>query len=141
MTGGSLNLRLYRRARRDGETLERACEISGLTHGEARLTDAEDARNPPPPEAFELIGHNRRDTPMEVKADDQLRLFAERIIRLQEERKGVSDDIRDTYAEAAAQGYDKPALREVIKLMGQDEEKRKAHQAMVELYGEQLGLF
>lgn len=141
MTHGSLNLRLYRRARRDGETLERACEISGLTHGEARLTDAEDARNPPPPEAFELIGHNHRDTPMEVKADDQLRLFAERIIRLQEERKGVSDDIRDTYAEAAAQGYDKPALREVIKLMGQDEEKRKAHQAMVELYGEQLGLF
>lgn len=77
----------------------------------------------------------------EITADQQLRLFADRIIRLQEERKGVSDDIRDTYAEAAAQGYDKPALREVIKLMGQDEEKRKAHQAMVELYGEQLGLF
>jgi uncharacterized protein (UPF0335 family) len=77
---------------------------------------------------------------MELKADQQLRLFAERITRLQEERKGVSDDIRDTYTEAASQGYDKPALREVIKLLGQDAEKLKAHRAFVELYGEQLGL-
>lgn len=77
----------------------------------------------------------------ELSADQQLKLFAERITRLQEERKAVSDDIRDAYAEAASQGYDKPALREVIKLMGQDEEKRKAHQAIVETYGVQLGLF
>lgn len=59
MTGGSVNLRLYRRARCDGETLERACELSGLTLGEARLTDAEDARNPPPPEAYELLDQKR----------------------------------------------------------------------------------
>ncbi|KPF74549.1 hypothetical protein IP68_12330 [Blastomonas sp. AAP25] len=77
---------------------------------------------------------------MSNTTDQQLRLFADRIARLIDERKGVSDDIRDTYTEAASQGYDKAALREVIKLLGQDEEKRKAHAAMVELYGVQLGL-
>lgn len=59
MTGGFQNLRIYRRARRNGETLERACELSGLTIGEARLTDADDAKFPPPPEAYELLDQKR----------------------------------------------------------------------------------
>jgi uncharacterized protein (UPF0335 family) len=39
-------------------------------------------------------------------AADQLRLFIERIERLEEEKKGIADDIRDVYAEAKANGYD-----------------------------------
>ena len=38
--------------------------------------------------------------------DDRLRLLIERVERLDEERKGISDDIRDVYAEAKAVGYD-----------------------------------
>ena len=37
-------------------------------------------------------------------AADQLRLFIERIERLEEEKKGIADDIRDVYAEAKAVG-------------------------------------
>ena len=143
MSGGSLNLRKYRRARRDGETLERACEISGLTLGEARLTDAEDARNPPPPEAFELIGHNSRNQTMSdstVTADQQLRLFIERIERLEEERKGVADDIRDTYAEAKSQGYDTKIMRQVIKLRAMEPHDRAEMEAVLETYKIALGM-
>jgi hypothetical protein len=39
-------------------------------------------------------------------SDDQLRLFIERIERLEEEKKGISDDIRDVYLESKSQGYD-----------------------------------
>ena len=39
-------------------------------------------------------------------AADQLRLFIERIERLEEEKKGISDDIKDVYAEAKSNGYD-----------------------------------
>jgi uncharacterized protein (UPF0335 family) len=39
-------------------------------------------------------------------AADQLRLFIERIERLEEEKKGMADDIRDVYSEAKGQGYD-----------------------------------
>ena len=143
MTGGSLNLRLYRRARRDGETLERACELSGLTLGEARLTDAEDARNPPPPEAFELIGHNSRNQTMSdspIKADDQLRLFIERIERLEEEKKGVADDIRDTYAEAKAQGYDIKIMRQIVRLRKMEPHDRAEMEAVLETYKIALGM-
>jgi uncharacterized protein (UPF0335 family) len=143
MTHGSLNLRQYRRARRDGETLERACEISGLTHGEARLTDAEDARNPPPPEAFDLIGHNSRNETMSdstVTADQQLRLFIERIERLEEERKGVADDIRDTYNEAKSQGYDTKIMRQIVRLRKMEPHDRAEMEQILETYKIALGM-
>ena len=44
-------------------------------------------------------------------AADQLRLFIERIERLEEEKKGIADDVRDVYAEAKANGYDPKIMR------------------------------
>jgi len=76
-----------------------------------------------------------------MSAPDELRLLAERIERLTEERKGISDDIRDVYAEAKSRGFDVPALREVVKLRAIDRQKREEKAAIVQLYGEQLGLF
>ena len=49
-------------------------------------------------------------------AADQLRLFIERIERLEEEKKGIADDIRDVYAEAKANGYDPKIMRMVVRL-------------------------
>ena len=51
-----------------------------------------------------------------VVAADQLRLFIERIERLEEEKKGIADDIRDVYAEAKANGYDTKTMRKVVRL-------------------------
>lgn len=53
--GGSQQLRLYRRARRDGASVMTACVESGIGMGEARLIETEDAENPPSPEAFQLL--------------------------------------------------------------------------------------
>ena len=49
-------------------------------------------------------------------AADQLRLFIERVERLEEEKKGIADDIRDVYAEAKATGYDPKIMRMVVRL-------------------------
>ena len=49
-------------------------------------------------------------------AADQLRLFIERIERLEEEKKGIADDIRDVYAEAKANGYDPKTMRMIVRL-------------------------
>lgn len=65
MTGGGSNqLRIWRRARRDGDTLMTACVKSGIPLAEARLWDAEDRANPPGPECFELLG-----SPPEAEGD------------------------------------------------------------------------
>src|ERR671911_238576 len=47
-------------------------------------------------------------------AADQLRLLIERIERLEEEKKGVADDIKDVYAEAKATGFDTKTMRKVV---------------------------
>lgn len=49
-------------------------------------------------------------------ADDRLRLLIERVERLEEERKGIGDDIRDVYAEGKAVGYDAKIMRQIVRL-------------------------
>ena len=53
-------------------------------------------------------------------AKDQLKAFVERIERLEEEKKTISDDIRDVYAESKGNGFDVKALRAVIRLRKQE---------------------
>ena len=50
-------------------------------------------------------------------AKDHLKAFVERVERLEEEKKALSDDIRDVYAEAKANGFDVKALRQVRMMM------------------------
>jgi uncharacterized protein (UPF0335 family) len=49
-------------------------------------------------------------------AKDHLKAFVERVERLEEEKKALSDDIRDVYSEAKANGFDVKALRTVVRL-------------------------
>ena len=58
-------------------------------------------------------------------AKDQLKAFVERIERLEEEKKTISDDIRDVYAESKGNGFDVKALRAVIRLRKQDAQERR----------------
>lgn len=73
-------------------------------------------------------------------AADELKLLIERIERLEEEKKGVSDDIRDVYAEAKARGYDPKTMRTVIRLRKLDNNVRQEAEAMVETYMQALGM-
>lgn len=75
-----------------------------------------------------------------IAADERLRLLIERIERLEEEKKGVSEDIRDVYAEAKAVGYDTKVMRQVIKLRKMRPDDRAEHEAVLETYKEALGL-
>lgn len=73
-------------------------------------------------------------------AADQLRLFCERIERLREERKGIADDISDVFQEAASSGYDKKALREILRLRGMETHTRQEWDALVETYRRAVGI-
>ena len=73
-------------------------------------------------------------------AKDHLKAFVERVERLEEEKKTLSDDIRDVYAEAKANGFDVKALRSVVRLRKQDVEERKEQEAILETYLQALGM-
>lgn len=76
-----------------------------------------------------------------VKATrDQLTSIVERIERLQEERKSISDDIRDVYAEAKANGYDARAIKTIVKRRTQDQGELAAQDEILETYMQALGM-
>lgn len=72
--------------------------------------------------------------------DDRLRLLIERIERLDEERKGIGDDIKDVYLEAKATGYDPKIMREVIKIRKMDRDARSERDAVLNTYLCALGM-
>jgi uncharacterized protein (UPF0335 family) len=73
-------------------------------------------------------------------AAEQLRLFIERIERLEEEKKGIADDIRDVYAEAKGQGYDSKTMRTIVRLRKMEKDARDEADALLETYRTALGL-
>jgi uncharacterized protein (UPF0335 family) len=73
-------------------------------------------------------------------AADQLRLFIERIERLEEEKKGIADDVKDVYAEAKANGYDTKTMRKVVALRRLEAHTRQEMDALLETYRNALGL-
>ena len=73
-------------------------------------------------------------------AADQLRLFIERIERLEEEKKGIADDIRDVYSEAKATGYDAKTMRAIVRLRKMEKNDRLEAEALLETYKAALGL-
>lgn len=80
------------------------------------------------------------DTTETNVAADQLRLFIERVERLEEEKKGISDDIRDVYAEAKAMGFDPKIMRQIVRLRKMEPHDRQEMQAILETYMNALGL-
>lgn len=73
-------------------------------------------------------------------AKSQLKALVERIERLEEEKKALSDDIREVYGEAKANGFDTKALRAVVRMRGQEPSERQEFEAIVDLYRDALGI-
>ena len=74
------------------------------------------------------------------QANSQLRLFVERVERLNEEKDGLSDDIKQVFAEAKAVGYDTAIIREVIRLRKMKPHDLKERNALIQTYADALGL-
>lgn len=81
-----------------------------------------------------------QDEPATRFAKDQLQSIVERIERLEEEKKTISDDVKDVYAEAKGNGYDVKALRKIISLRKQDPQERQEQETILETYMQALGM-
>jgi len=80
-----------------------------------------------------VIGHN-------AETDDRLRLLVERIETLEEEKKGVADDIKDVYLEAKSVGYDAKIMRMIVRLRKMAPDDRREMEEILDLYKRALGL-
>lgn len=73
-------------------------------------------------------------------AGEQLRLLIERIERLEEEKKGIGDDVKDVYLEGKATGFDPKMMREVIRLRKMSPNDRQEMEAILQSYLAALGM-
>ena len=76
----------------------------------------------------------QEEAPATRFAKDQLKAIIERIERLEEEKKTISDDIRDVYAEGKGNGFDVKALRQIVRLRKQDPNERAEAETILETY-------
>lgn len=92
----------------------------------------------------DLLGHNgppeEELDSSDVSGDQRLRLLIERIERLEEEKKGIADDIRDVYTEAKAVGYDTKIMRQIVRLRKMDAQDREEQRIILDTYMAALGL-
>ena len=73
-------------------------------------------------------------------AADRLRSFVERIERLEEEKRELSNDIKEVYAESKSSGFDTRILRKVISLRRMEAQDRREQEELVDLYMHALGM-
>jgi len=70
---------------------------------------------------------------------EKLRQIVARIEKLEEEKKSISDDVKETYAEAKSFGLDPKVLRQVIRIRKQDRTEREEQEQVRDLYLHALG--
>ncbi|KQT32346.1 hypothetical protein ASG29_11120 [Sphingomonas sp. Leaf412] len=73
-------------------------------------------------------------------AADELRLLIERAERLEEEKKGIADDIKDVMGEAKSRGYDPKAIRKILSIRKKKKEEYQEEEAILETYMQALGM-
>jgi len=73
-------------------------------------------------------------------AGDHLRSFIERIERLEEEKAGLTADIKDVYAEAKGTGFDVKIMRQLISLRKMEEHDRSEQEEILDLYKRAVGM-
>jgi uncharacterized protein (UPF0335 family) len=87
---------------------------------------------------------NTDDQPEVVEIDGaagkRLKSFIERIERLEEEKAGLAEDIKEIYGEAKAVGFDPKIMRKIIRLRKMEENKRAEEDMLIETYKSAIGM-
>ena len=133
---GHKRLRTFLQERRSGADLADAANAAEMSLREAELHD----------QVEQVGGYGDIVVSLTVRgsngaaAADMLRVFIERVEKLNEEKKGLQEDIKGIFQEAKGAGFDATAMRSVIKLREMDADARAEADSLIELYREALGV-
>ncbi|PWL04380.1 DUF2312 domain-containing protein, partial [Candidatus Liberibacter asiaticus] len=68
------------------------------------------------------------------------RTFIERLERLEEEKKLLTENIKDIYGEAKATGFDVKAIKKILSLRKKDEKQWMEEEQILDVYLRALGM-
>ena len=88
------------------------------------------------------VGHNSGDETAQYGniSAERLRSLVERIERMEDERKAISIDIKDIFAEAKSAGFDVKVLRQIIRLRKQEPAEVEEQETLLDVYRRALGM-
>lgn len=86
------------------------------------------------------IGHNSKRNRVGGVAVDQLKAIIGRVEKLEEEKAGVSADIRDVFAEAKGNGFNVKAIKQIIAIRKMDSSEREEQENVRDTYLRALGM-
>lgn len=73
-------------------------------------------------------------------AADQVRAFIERVERLEEEKRGLAEDVKSVFAEAKGRGLDVKILRKIVAIRRMDRDKWREENEILDVYLTALGM-
>ncbi len=73
-------------------------------------------------------------------SSERLRSFIKRIEKLEEDKAGISEDLKEVYAEAKGTGFDVKIIRQIVRLRKIELEKRREHDELLDLYMSAIGM-
>jgi uncharacterized protein (UPF0335 family) len=84
------------------------------------------------------IGHNS-----DTAAASKIKSFVERVEKMESEKRDISQDIKEIFAEAKSLGFDTKTIKKLVKLRSIETDKRREEQALLETYAAaiQMDLF
>jgi len=71
---------------------------------------------------------------------DEVLQYINRIEKLEEDKKSVSEDIKEVYSELKNNGYDAKIIRKLVSIRRKSKEERKEEEALLELYMSAIGM-
>lgn len=86
------------------------------------------------------VGHNSKKPKAGGVAVDQLKSIIARVEKLEIEKAGIAEDIREVFAEAKGNGFDVKAIRTILKIRKQDESEREEQETILDTYMHALGM-
>ena len=86
------------------------------------------------------VAKKDKDTEVGGIAADRLRSIVERIERLEEERRGLADNIKDIFAEAKSAGFDVKVVRQIISIRKKEPAEVEEQETLLDLYRRALGM-
>lgn len=97
-------------------------------------------REPEPEKEPVMDCVKEKDTEVGGIVKDRLRSLIERIERLEEEKRDISNDIRDVFAEAKSAGFDVKIMRVVLKLRKMNVADREEQELVTDTYCKALDM-
>ena len=71
---------------------------------------------------------------------DQLLGYIDRIERMDEDKRAISEDIKEIYIEVNSAGYDAKIVRKIISIRRKTKEQRQEEETLLDLYMQSIGM-